>query len=51
MRKLMVAVALAVLAGLAGAQAQTFPSRPITLVVALPAGGAGIRSPASWPST
>ena len=40
MRKLMVAVALAVLAGLAGAQAQTFPSRPITLVLALPAGGA-----------
>ena len=40
MRKLMAAVALAVLAGLAGAQAQTFPSRPITLVLALPAGGA-----------
>jgi len=40
MRKLMVAVALAMIAGLAGAQAQTFPSRPITLVLALPAGGA-----------
>ena len=40
MRKLMVAVALAVLAGLVDAQAQTFPSRPITLVLALPAGGA-----------
>jgi tripartite-type tricarboxylate transporter receptor subunit TctC len=39
MSKLMVAVALAVIAGLAGAQAQTFPSRPITVVVALPAGG------------
>src|SRR3954468_5023917 len=40
MRKLMVAVALAMIAGLAGAQAQTFPSRPLTLVRALPAGGA-----------
>ena len=40
MRKLMAAVALAALAGLASAQAQTFPSRPITLVLALPAGGA-----------
>jgi tripartite-type tricarboxylate transporter receptor subunit TctC len=39
MSKLMVAVALATIAGLAGAQAQTFPSRPITVVVALPAGG------------
>src|ERR1044072_3297438 len=40
MRKQIIAVALAALAGLASAQAQTFPSRPITLVLALPAGGA-----------
>ena len=39
MTKLMV-VALAVLAGLAGAQAQTFPSKPITVVIPLAAGGA-----------
>jgi tripartite-type tricarboxylate transporter receptor subunit TctC len=38
MRKLIAALALA--AGVAGAQAQTYPSRPITIVVALPAGGA-----------
>src|SRR6478672_7374315 len=40
MRKLIAALALAMIASLAGAQAQTFPSRPITLVLALPAGGA-----------
>ena len=40
MRKLTAAVALAMIAGLASAQAQTFPARPITLVLALPAGGA-----------
>jgi tripartite-type tricarboxylate transporter receptor subunit TctC len=35
-----VAVALAVvLAGLAGAQAETYPSKPITLIVPFPAGG------------
>ena len=39
MRKLTVAVVLMAIAGFAGAQAQTFPSRPITVVVALPAGG------------
>ena len=38
MRKLLTAMALTVLA--AGAQAQTYPSRPITMIVALPAGGA-----------
>ena len=37
MKKL--AVALAVLAGIVGAQAQTYPSRPITLIVPFPAGG------------
>ena len=39
MRKLIAALALAWLAGLAGAQAQTFPSRQITLVVPFPPGG------------
>jgi len=39
MRRLIVAVALAVIAGLAGAQAQTFPSRQITLIVPFPPGG------------
>jgi len=39
MRKLTFAVVLMAIAGFAGAQAQTFPSRPITVVVALPAGG------------
>ena len=38
MRKLITALALA--ASLGGAQAQTYPSRPVTIVVALPAGGA-----------
>jgi tripartite-type tricarboxylate transporter receptor subunit TctC len=39
MRKLLVAMALTVLAGIAGAEAQTFPSRPITLIVPFPPGG------------
>src|SRR5882757_764696 len=39
MRKLIGAVALAMMAGLAGAQAQTYPSRQITLVVPFPPGG------------
>jgi tripartite-type tricarboxylate transporter receptor subunit TctC len=34
------AIAFAALAGIANAQAQTYPARPITMVVALPAGGA-----------
>ena len=37
MKRLIGALALAALA--VSAQAQTFPSRPITMVVALPAGG------------
>jgi tripartite-type tricarboxylate transporter receptor subunit TctC len=32
-------IALTVLAGIAGAQAQTYPSRPITLIVPFPPGG------------
>jgi tripartite-type tricarboxylate transporter receptor subunit TctC len=39
MRKLGLAAALAILAGIAGAAAQTYPSRPITLIVPFPAGG------------
>ena len=39
MRKLVAAAALAVIAGLGVAQAQTFPSRQITLIVPFPPGG------------
>jgi tripartite-type tricarboxylate transporter receptor subunit TctC len=39
MRKLFAAAIMAVLAGVTGAQAQTYPSRPITLVVPFPPGG------------
>jgi len=39
MRRLIAAVALAVIAGFASAQAQTFPSRQITLIVPFPPGG------------
>jgi len=39
MRKLLVASALTLLAGIAVAQAQNFPARPITLVVPFPPGG------------
>jgi tripartite-type tricarboxylate transporter receptor subunit TctC len=39
MGRLPVALLLAIFAGMAGAQAQTYPSRPITLVVPFPPGG------------
>jgi tripartite-type tricarboxylate transporter receptor subunit TctC len=39
MKKCSVALALAIFAGIAGAQAQTWPSRSITLVVPFPPGG------------
>jgi tripartite-type tricarboxylate transporter receptor subunit TctC len=39
MRRLIVTGALAAFAGIAAAQAQTYPSRPITLVVPFPPGG------------
>ena len=39
MRKLSVAVALSMLAGIAGAAAQTYPSRPVTVIVPFAAGG------------
>jgi tripartite-type tricarboxylate transporter receptor subunit TctC len=39
MRKFFVAIVLTVLAGIGGASAQTYPSRPITLVVPFPPGG------------
>ena len=39
MRKLIVTIALAVFAGVAGVQAQTYPSRQITIVVPFPPGG------------
>jgi tripartite-type tricarboxylate transporter receptor subunit TctC len=39
MRKLLTALALTIVAGISGAQAQTYPSRPITLVVPFPPGG------------
>ena len=37
--RILALMALAVLAGIAGAEAQTYPSRPITLVVPFPPGG------------
>jgi tripartite-type tricarboxylate transporter receptor subunit TctC len=40
MKRSIVAALLAAIAGAGAAQAQSYPSRPITLVVALPAGGA-----------
>jgi tripartite-type tricarboxylate transporter receptor subunit TctC len=40
MRKRLFAIALALFAATAAARAETYPSRPITMVVALPAGGA-----------
>jgi tripartite-type tricarboxylate transporter receptor subunit TctC len=39
MRKLIIAIALTVFAGIVGAQTQTFPSRQITLIVPFPPGG------------
>jgi tripartite-type tricarboxylate transporter receptor subunit TctC len=39
MSRLWVALSLAMLAGISGAQAQNFPTRPITLVVPFPPGG------------
>ncbi len=40
MRRLLAAIAIAAsFTGLADAQAQTYPSRPITIVVPFPAGG------------
>src|SRR4051794_29202912 len=38
MKKLVIAAAL-VIAGVVGANAQTYPSRPVTLIVPYPAGG------------
>ena len=39
MRKLFVAIALTVCAGIAGVQAQSYPSRPITIISPFPPGG------------
>src|SRR5215813_410712 len=39
MRNLITAIVLAMVAGIASAQAQTFPSRQITLIVPFPPGG------------
>ncbi len=40
MEKLLGAILLATLAGMSGATAQSYPSRPVTLIVPFPAGGA-----------
>src|ERR1700742_3561612 len=39
MSRLLIALSVAILAGIAGAQAQNYPTRPITLVVPSPPGG------------
>jgi tripartite-type tricarboxylate transporter receptor subunit TctC len=39
MSRLLIALSLAILAGISGAQAQNYPTRPITLVVPFPPGG------------
>jgi tripartite-type tricarboxylate transporter receptor subunit TctC len=39
MSRLLIALSVAILAAIGGAQAQTYPSRPITLVVPFPPGG------------
>src|SRR5438309_5703692 len=39
MRKPIAAVALALFAGIAAAQAQNFPTKPVTLIVPFPPGG------------
>src|SRR3954471_19697773 len=39
MRKLIIAIALTALAGIAGVQAQSYPSKQITIVVPFPPGG------------
>ena len=39
MGKLIVAIALTAFAGIAGVRAQTYPSRPVTIIVPFPPGG------------
>jgi tripartite-type tricarboxylate transporter receptor subunit TctC len=40
MKRLVIGIAFAALAGVAGVAAQTYPSRPVTMIVPFPAGGA-----------
>jgi tripartite-type tricarboxylate transporter receptor subunit TctC len=51
MRRLCLALAFALLAGIGSAAAQVYPSRPITVIVGFPPGGATTLLGASWPST
>ena len=49
MKRILIAIAIALLGHVAGAQAQTFPSRTITMIVPFPPGGETNGWHGSWP--
>ena len=51
MKKLSCAIAIAILAGIVSAAAQTYPSRPITMIVPYPPGGPTDTLGEFWPNT